>query len=202
MQTFLPYPDFEKSAYSLDRQRLGKQRVETLQIMQALFGQKLVTKEKIHTGIFLTRFLNPYTDNLVDEENLDPSIDYVVYDEELVKTRDLPREKWHLRPLEMPGWASHPATNMWRGHEWSLLNYQAATCEVWTGYLGHMDSCFNKTVALYFWVNPKCSTQPPAWLGDEDFHRSHQSNLIRKDRDHYGPLFPNVPDDLPYVWPV
>lgn len=36
MQTFLPYADFEKSAAVLDRQRLGKQRVETLQIMKAL----------------------------------------------------------------------------------------------------------------------------------------------------------------------
>lgn len=36
MQTFLPYPSFSKSARVLDRQRLGKQRVETLQIMKTL----------------------------------------------------------------------------------------------------------------------------------------------------------------------
>ncbi|WP_394255316.1 MSMEG_6728 family protein [Pseudoclavibacter helvolus] len=36
MQTFLPYPDFAESASVLDRQRLGKQRVETLQVMKAL----------------------------------------------------------------------------------------------------------------------------------------------------------------------
>lgn len=36
MQTFLPYPDFLASAQVLDRQRLGKQRVETLQILRAL----------------------------------------------------------------------------------------------------------------------------------------------------------------------
>jgi len=36
MQTFLPYPNFTKSAAVLDRQRLGKQRVETLQILRAL----------------------------------------------------------------------------------------------------------------------------------------------------------------------
>lgn len=36
MQTFLPYPDFEKSAAALDPARLGKQRVETLQILRAL----------------------------------------------------------------------------------------------------------------------------------------------------------------------
>ena len=36
MQTFLPYPDFLASAHVLDRKRLGKQRVETLQILRAL----------------------------------------------------------------------------------------------------------------------------------------------------------------------
>lgn len=39
MQTFLPYPDFAASAAVLDRQRLGKQRVEALQLVRTLtFG--------------------------------------------------------------------------------------------------------------------------------------------------------------------
>jgi len=36
MQTFLPYPSFAESAVALDSPRLGKQRVETLQILRAL----------------------------------------------------------------------------------------------------------------------------------------------------------------------
>ena len=36
MQTFLPYSDFARTASVLDRKRLGKQRVETLQIIQSL----------------------------------------------------------------------------------------------------------------------------------------------------------------------
>jgi len=39
MQTFLPYPDFRQSAHCLDTKRLGKQRVETLQILNALHGK-------------------------------------------------------------------------------------------------------------------------------------------------------------------
>ena len=40
LQTFLPHgPDFEATARSLDRQRLLKQRVETLQIINALAGR-------------------------------------------------------------------------------------------------------------------------------------------------------------------
>lgn len=38
MQTFLPYPSFAESAKVLDRQRLGKQRVEVLQILRTLTG--------------------------------------------------------------------------------------------------------------------------------------------------------------------
>jgi len=36
MQTFLPYPDFARSAACLDNRRLGKQRVEAMQIRDAL----------------------------------------------------------------------------------------------------------------------------------------------------------------------
>ena len=36
MQTFLPYPSLSRSASVLDRQRLGKQRVENLQVLKAL----------------------------------------------------------------------------------------------------------------------------------------------------------------------
>ena len=39
MQTFLPYRNFQKTAKSLDRQRLGKQRVEAWQILQAITNQ-------------------------------------------------------------------------------------------------------------------------------------------------------------------
>lgn len=38
MQTFLPYKDFGKSARCLDDKRLGKQRVEVLQILRTLRG--------------------------------------------------------------------------------------------------------------------------------------------------------------------
>ena len=40
MQTFLPYESFEKSAQTLDWRRLGKQRVEGMQIINAITGKK------------------------------------------------------------------------------------------------------------------------------------------------------------------
>lgn len=44
MQTFLPYPSFELSAKVLDVKRLGKQRVETKQILTALEAKRNNTK--------------------------------------------------------------------------------------------------------------------------------------------------------------
>lgn len=40
MQTWLPYANFEETARCLDRQRLGKQRVEGTQILQILAGEE------------------------------------------------------------------------------------------------------------------------------------------------------------------
>ena len=45
----------------------------------------------------------------------------------------------------------------------------------------------------------------PWWVGNEELHRSHRSNLLAKDPDFYRPRFAELfgaePDDLPYVWP-
>ena len=149
VQTFLPYADFEESARALDPKRLGKQRVECIQV---------------------------------------------------------------LRGLTVPtyGWRHHPAVKMWRGHEEALGRYSFTVCEVWSE-LGFGDTCaatIGSELAAHGVRTVR--TQPelaeagalPSWLGDEDFHRAHRSSLLRKDPQHYGPKFPDVPDDLPYVWPV
>ena len=139
MQTFLPYADFAASARSLDRQRLGKQRVEAKQILLAL--------DKISGG-----------------------------------------------------WVNHPAVKMWRGHRAALAYYGFIMCNEWIG------RGYNDSLRPFFTDAYKAAAAvnnfDPEWLGDESFHRSHQSNLVRKLPEHYGPLFPSVPDDLPYVWPV
>lgn len=44
MQTFLPYADFARSAQVLDRQRLGKQRVENVQIIKAIHAREFHIK--------------------------------------------------------------------------------------------------------------------------------------------------------------
>jgi hypothetical protein len=130
MQTFLPHPCFTTSARMLDNKRLGKQRVECVQILNALEGRSR-------------------------------------------------------------GWVNHPATRMWRGYERALRKYLRACITVW------VERGFRNTIP----VPPLDTDAPlPPWLGDEGFHRSHRSNLKRKDPEHYA--FDDVPDDLPYVWPA
>lgn len=50
MQTFLPHPDFMQSAYALDNKRLGKQRVEAIQILNVLQGVDMQGNPKDHKG--------------------------------------------------------------------------------------------------------------------------------------------------------
>ena len=148
MQTFLPYPSFEASARALDVKRLGKQRVECIQV---------------------------------------------------------------IRGLTWPGygWRHHPAVKMWRGHAEALGRYALTCCEVWTE-LGFADTCAGtiRTDLAAAGITEVRSEDVlarsgvlPSWLGNEDFHRSHRSSLVRKDPDFYGGRFTDVPDDLPYVWP-
>lgn len=103
------------------------------------------------------------------------------------------------------GWVNHPATLMWEGHERALLSYQQAMCNEWVNERGFKDSCWDKTRTLFLDHIPNPMSKPlipPVWLGNPDFHISHQSNLLRKDEEHYRPWFPGIRNDHIYVWPV
>jgi len=143
MQTFLPFPDYVRSAQVLDMKRLGKQRVETLQIMSAL--------------------------------------------------------------LEGRGYLNHPATLMWGSYMCSLMDYQFAVCQEWTGR-GYQDTCLSKTIDIHaLFQHCSCGSEyvtRPWWIGDINFHQSHRSALLRKDHSHYSQYFSaTTPDNLPYLWP-
>lgn len=146
MQTFLPYPDFRATAAVLDPRRLGKQRVEVLQV---------------------------------------------------------------LRAMTVPGygWRHHPVARMWAGYHEALVRYGLEICAAWCAS-GRADTV-GATLTAEFGRVPRDQAalaragELPPWLGDEALHRSHRSALVRKDPAYYRPRFADdVPDDLPYVWPV
>jgi hypothetical protein len=150
MQTFTPYADFEQSLRTLDAKRLGKQRVEVIQIVRA---------------------------------------------------------------LTVPGyaWSSHPAVLMWKGYEEALGRYGLTACEVWIER-GFGDSCAGTITAdlraagiseIRSYSDLAADEALPRWLFDDAVQLGHRSSLLRKDPEHYGPLFPpDTPHDLDYVWPV
>ena len=150
MQTFTPYSDFEASLRALDVRRLGKQRVEVIQIVRA---------------------------------------------------------------LTVPGyaWSSHPAVLMWQGYEEALGRYGLIACDIWIDQ-GFADSCAATITedlrrAGVSGIRPYAELAAagalPGWLFDDALLLSHRSALVRKDPDHYRPLFGDeVPPDLPYLWPV
>lgn len=149
MQTFLPYADFQRSARALDPRRLGKQRVETIQVVRAL---------------------------------TQPGY----------------------------GWANHPAVLMWKGYEEALGRYGLTCCEVWCER-GFGDTCASTILAdlkaagvaaVRSQADLDAAGALPDWLGDDGFHASHRSALLRKDPAYYGSVFGDTPADLPYVWPV
>ena len=140
MQTFLPSDDFALCAMTLDRQRLGKQRVETLQIMQTIAG--------------------------------------------------LSRGK---------GWVNHPATKMWIGHESYLMLYQIAIVSEWI-MRGYKDTCLDKTFEAFSTIDSESTY--PEWMGCDELHASHRSNLLRKNVEFYSQFGWIEPDNLEYIWPV
>jgi hypothetical protein len=91
---------------------------------------------------------------------------------------------------------------MWRGFEPQLCEYGITVCEEWIGR-GYRDGTKGKIEwHLDMATSGEYTMEKPPWFGNPDFHRSHQSNLLRKDPAHYGQYFKGVPDDLPYVYPV
>lgn len=118
-----------------------------------------------------------------------------------------------LRGLIVPGygWRHHPAVRMWTGYEEALVRYGLDVCAVWVAD-GRADTCA-ATLRTDFDGHRRGAPvrtrqrladagELPPWLGDPAFHRSHQSALLRKAPEAYAPSFPDVPDDLPYVWPT
>ncbi len=107
-----------------------------------------------------------------------------------------------LKALSNPhyGWRNHPAVKMWRGFEASLRLYGG---ECYREYRRRFFNRVHKSGEFILGYDVGESTPSmPAWLGNPDFHLSHRSNLMRKDRQYYAQRFGDIPDNLPYIWPV
>jgi hypothetical protein len=90
------------------------------------------------------------------------------------------------------GWRNHPAAVMWRNYQAALRQYYNACIREWIrrGYNNTMES-----------APLPDAIEIPHWLGNEAFHSSHRSNLIRKDPEYYSQFGWTEGPDQEYIWP-
>jgi hypothetical protein len=297
MQTFLPYPDFQKSAQCLDYKRLGKQRCEAWQIYQILKRQKErenymeITlsnglKTKVNTEDY-NKYKNfswtfcgsgmpsvkgwykgkkEYLHRLITNCPKEYVVDHINRDtldnrkcnlricthkdnmrNRISKTGtskykgvnwDKNRKKWavyirynnrtynlgryenekeagrvydkkakeffgEFAKLNFPkrnGYENHPIVKRWKNFEVALLCYGIAICDEWRkrGYIDNLGIKFLLELRQRF--GQKEQLIIPKWLGNEQFHSSHRSNLLRKNPEWYGKFGWKEPNNLPYIW--
>ena len=128
MQTFLAYPYFNESASVLDDKRLGKQRVECLQILNVLA-------------------IGPYQRAKCDADAIFP-----VW--ESCPVNEWQKDKINYEYRRTP-WYNHPAVRMWKGYEAALNEYARVICLKWRRR-GYKDTVLEKLApdAIVFFYPP------------------------------------------------
>ena len=93
------------------------------------------------------------------------------------------------------GWGNHPAARMWAGRTPALLEYLKAIDREW------IRRGYKSTIVWPDIFETHGPSVMPSWLGDDAFHASHRSNLLRKLPEHYEQFGWQEPPDLEYIWP-
>ena len=101
------------------------------------------------------------------------------------------------------GWINHPAAIMWRGYNEALSVYMNICIQEWElrGYNNTMSKrqyLFGEFFSMKDYSN---MVEMPHWLGNEDLHASHRSNLLAKDSEFYSKYNWAEAPGMPYYWP-
>ena len=102
---------------------------------------------------------------------------------------------WRNQPKKGKGWRNHPAVLMWKGYEDALTVYYNTCFEEAVNKRGIKFQALTLLPVTYMY-------DVPPWVGNEKFHASHRSNLLRKDKEYYSQFGWTEPDNLEYVWPT
>jgi hypothetical protein len=116
-----------------------------------------------------------------------------------------------LKRGETPGYHSHPAILMWRGHE-EFLRFYACRCSVVIKETtrrvsdGQPYDTVKRDLALREelggWVDHAPPVGAPVWLGNDDFHGPHRASLYRKNPEFYAEFKADAERWEDYYWPV
>ena len=160
MNTFLPYPSIQESAQSLDRRRLGKQRIETLQLLNSFVREKRAKE----LGIDLTDW------------SVVKLMDYAKEERTIIKARRKRLQK-KKKLMHLRGWVRHPAREIWSGHEKALAYYGLLICKEWAlrGYRETTAPKIASVASEFAW------TSWPVWMKDPEVHKKMKQSLRYKE---------------------
>lgn len=174
MQTFLCYQDFKASAECLDNKRLGKQRVECVQILSVLV---FPLQAKVYLPISKLSTWTP------------------IAEAEALRYKEVKPRAWSNHPATRmwrgyETWLAEYATTMC--NEWIIRGYRdncmTIIADLLTDYIAQHGPEINR---LY-----------PPWLGDNRLHSSHRAALKLKYPIWYAKYNWEEEAKMNYWWPV
>lgn len=99
---------------------------------------------------------------------------------------------------QIKAWQNHPAVVMWKGYEVALSSYGLAVYNE----IEKRELIVPSKIYLEEILNDlKGVLKLPEWVENEEFHKAHRQNLLRKDFNFYSKHFGETPGDI-YVWPI
>lgn len=173
MQTFLPFSDFKLCANVLDKKRLGKQRVESYQILKVLLNLAKPNKNgnipwsnhpavKMWKGYELSLYY--YTTAIIDKWKS------YGYKDTIQEKIDELKNKYIIKDIQ----------------ENTIINYTNKN---------------NNVTDIYFGIN-SVIIHPPWLMFNESFHSSHRAALLYKNYEHYKQFNWEEVPKLEYIWPI
>eukprot|EP01080_Neovahlkampfia_damariscottae_P001350 gene1350-11432_t len=161
---------FQKTAQALDSKRLGKQRVEAMQILNILLKRARIDG-KMYTEEETKQLL---------KENTSKNWPF-----------EIPREKVQKKIIK-PSWSNHPVTTLWKDHVEALKLYYNCIVEEW------IERKYNNNLELEF-IDETTLDIPP-FLNNEEFMIVQRRNMIRKNQEFYSKIFGDLEEKDGYMW--
>ena len=96
--------------------------------------------------------------------------------------------------VKSKSWVNHPAVKMWQGYTTLLKIYCNTMIEEW------ISRGYKNTMKIYF-IDYNTYIEEPQWLGLQQLHKSHRSNLLRKLPEYYNKYFLFDQPETGYWWP-